>query len=56
MAKVKVEAIKRYKDVVQNKIVGKGTVFEVSEERAKHLVKQRMVVIVKESKTEDKKG
>lgn len=52
MAKVKV--IKRYNDIVLKKTQEKGTVFEVSEARAKHLVEQKMVEIVEEKKPEKK--
>lgn len=55
---VKVKVIKRYNDVVLKKIQEKGTTFKVSEERAKHLVKQGMVEIIEEAKKEsaEKKG
>lgn len=53
---VKVRVIKRYNDLVLKKIQEKGVEFEVSEARAKHLVEQKMVEIVKENKKEDKKG
>ena len=36
----KVKAIKRYSDVVLKKIVEKDHEFEVSDDRAKHLVEQ----------------
>lgn len=50
----KVRVIKRYNDMVLKKIQEKGTEFEVSEARAKHLVKQKMVQIVEEKKAEKK--
>lgn len=49
---VKVKVIKRYNDVVLKKIQEKETVFEVSEARAQHLVKQGMVEIVGETPKE----
>lgn len=46
---VKVKAIKRYHDLKQKKIIEpgkKGDTFEVTKERADHLVKQGMVKII----------
>lgn len=51
---MKVKVIKRYNDVVLNKIKEKYEVFEVSKERAEHLVKEGMVEIIKEGKETQK--
>lgn len=51
---IKVKVIKRYNDVVLNKIKEKDEVFEASKERAEHLVKEGMVEIIKEGKKEQK--
>ena len=55
---MKVKVIKRYNDVVLNKIKEKdeneSEVFEVSKERAEHLVKEGMVEIIKEGKETQK--
>lgn len=52
---IKVKVIKRYNDVVLNKIKEKDEVFEVvSKERAEHLVKEGMVEIIKEGKETQK--
>lgn len=50
----KVKVIKRYNDVVLNKIKEKDEAFEVSKERAEHLVKEGMVEIIKEGKETQK--
>lgn len=47
---VKVRAIKKYSDIIQKKVVEKGTVFEVPEDRAKYLITQGMVELVKDEK------
>ena len=56
----KVKAIKRYSDVVLKKIVEKDHEFEVSDDRAKHLVEQGMVTILGDAKekkeTAEQKG
>lgn len=55
MSTIKVKVIKRYNDVVLNKIKEKDEVFEVvSKERAEHLVKEGMVEIIKEGKETQK--
>ena len=46
---MKVKAIKRYSDVRLNKVIEPGTVLEVDEARADHLVKEGMVEILKET-------
>ena len=51
---IKVKVIKRYNDVVLNKIKEKGEIFEVSKERAEHLAKEGMVEIIKEGKETQK--
>lgn len=51
---MKVKVIKRYNDVVLNKIKEKDEVFEASKERAEHLVKEGMVEIIKEGKETQK--
>lgn len=51
---IKVKVIKQYNDVVLNKIKEKDEVFEVSKERAEHLVKEGMVEIIKEGKETQK--
>ena len=40
---MKVKVVKRYNDVVLNKIKEKDEVFEVSKERAEHLVSRRSI-------------
>lgn len=47
---MKVKVIKRYSDVVLNEIKEKDEIFDVSKERAEHLVKEGMVEIIKEEK------
>ena len=54
MNTIKVKVIKRYNDVVLNKIKEKGEIFEVSKERAEHLAKEGMVEIIKEGKETQK--
>ena len=51
---LKVKVIKRYNDVALNEIKEKVEVFEVSKERAEHLVKVGMVEIIKEGKETQK--
>ena len=47
----KVRVIRRYNDLTLKKIKEKGEEFEVSEQRAQHLVKQKMVEIVEPVKS-----
>lgn len=47
---VKVRAIKKYSDIIQKKVVEKGAEFDVPEDRAKYLVTQGMVELVKDEK------
>lgn len=56
--RVFVKVIRRYNDIVLKKIQEVGTVLEVSEARAKHLVKEGMVELVKEvpAKPEKQEG
>lgn len=51
---LKVKVIKRYNDVALNEIKEKDEIFEVSKERAEHLVKEDMVEIIKEGKETQK--
>ncbi len=52
----KVKVIQKYSDIVLKKIMKEGTVFEVDDKRADHLVKQGMVEVVKQpKKTENEK-
>ena len=46
----RVKAIKRYSDVILKKTVEKDHEFEVNDDRANHLVKQGMVIILGEVK------
>lgn len=46
---MKVKAIKRYSDVRLNKVIEPGTILDVDEARAKHLVHEGMVEILKET-------
>ena len=46
---MKVKAIKRYSDIRLHKVIEPGTVLEVEEARADHLVKEGMVEILKET-------
>lgn len=48
--KVKVRVIKRYSDVMMGKIKEAGEVFEVSEQRGKHLIHEGVAVMEKEKK------
>lgn len=48
--KVKVRVIKRYSDVMMGKIKEVGEVFEVSEQRGKHLIHEGVAVMEKEKK------
>ena len=45
---MKVKVIKRYSDIRLHKVIESGTVLEVDEARADHLVKEGMAEIVKE--------
>lgn len=47
---MKVRAIKKYSDIIQKKVVEKGAEFDVPEDRAKYLVTQGMVELVKDEK------
>lgn len=55
---MKVKVTKRFNDVTTKpkKIRKVGETLEVSEERAKHLVKEGMAVIVEEKKKTEQKG
>lgn len=53
---MKVKCIKRYSDVRLNKIIEVGEVLEVDKDRAKHLVNEGCVEIVKESEKAAGKG
>ena len=53
---MKVKCIKRYSDVRLNKIIEVGEVLEVDKARAKHLVNEGCVEIVKESEKAAGKG
>lgn len=46
---MKIKAIKRYSDIRLHKVIESGTVLEVDEARADHLVKEGMVEILKET-------
>lgn len=51
-----VKAIKRYSDIRLHKVIESGTVLDVDEARADHLVKEGMAEIVKEpAKTAQRK-
>lgn len=53
---MKVKVIKRYSDIRLHKVIESGTVLEVDEARADHLVKEEMAEIVKEpAKTAQRK-
>ena len=53
---MKVKAIKRHSDIRLHKVIESGTVLEVDEARADHLVKEGMAEIVKEpAKTAQRK-
>ncbi len=54
MTKVKVKVIKRYSDIVLQKIMEEDTEFETDERRAQHLAEQGMVKIIKASSTDKK--
>ena len=52
---VKVRCIKRYSDVKLKKIIEVDTIFDVDEERAQHLVNEKVAEIVNETeKTTEK--
>lgn len=53
---MKVECIKRYSDVRLKEVIEVGTVLEVDEERAKHLVHEGVAEIVKETEKAAGKG
>lgn len=50
---MRVKVIKRYSDVVLNKIKEVGDMFNVSEQRAQHLEKEGVAVIIKEKQTKE---
>ena len=53
---IKIKAIKRYSDIRLHKVIEPGTVLDVDEARADHLVKEGMAEIVKEpAKTAQRK-
>ena len=53
---MKVKVIKRYSDIRLHKVIESGTVLEVDEARADHLVKEGMAEIVNEpTKTAQRK-
>lgn len=54
----KIRVIKRYNDIVLNKIQNVGTVLEVEDIRAKHLVNEKMAEYVHDDvkKAAEKKG
>ena len=52
---VKVRCIKRYSDVKLKKIIEVDTIFDVDEERAQHLVNEKVAEIINETeKTTEK--
>jgi hypothetical protein len=52
---VKIRCIKRYSDVKLKKIIEVDTIFDVDEERANHLVNEKVAEIVNETeKTAEK--
>ena len=53
---MKVKAIRRYSDILLKKIVEKDTVFEVEEERGKHLKRQGMVEILSRTAVQKKES
>nr|DAL30253.1 MAG TPA_asm: hypothetical protein [Caudoviricetes sp.] len=50
---MRVKVIKRYSDVMFGLIKEVGEIFEVSEQRAQHLVKEGVAVIIKEKQTKE---
>ena len=52
----KVKVIKRYNDVLLNKVQEIGTVLEVEDKRAVHLVNEQMAEYVAERSASEKKG
>ena len=53
---MKIKAIKRYSDIRLHKVIEPGTVLDVDEARAEHLVREGMAEIVKEpAKTAQRK-
>lgn len=52
---MKVKCIKRYNDIRLHKTIEIGTVLEVDEARANHLIHEGMVEIVKETEKESGK-
>lgn len=53
---MKVKCIKRYSDVCLKKIIEKDEILEVDKARAKHLVREGVAEIVKESEKAAGKG
>ena len=53
---MKVKCTKRYSDVRLKEVIEVGTVLEVDEERAKHLVHEEVAEIVKETEKAAGKG
>ena len=53
---MKVKCIKRYSDVRLNKIIEVGTVLEVDQARAEHLVHEGVAELVKETAKAAEKG
>lgn len=53
---MKIKCIKRYSDIRLKEIVEVGAVLEVDEERAKHLVHEKVAEYVKEDKKAADKG
>lgn len=52
---MKIRAIKKYSDIIQKKVVEKGEEFDVPEDRAKYLVSQGMVELVRDEKKDTAK-
>lgn len=52
----KIKVVKRYSDVVLGKIMEVGTVLEVEDGRAEHLVNEKVAEYMPERKTSEKKG
>lgn len=50
---MRVKVIKRYSDILLGKIKEVGEVMEASEQRAQHLVKEGVAVIIKEKQTKE---
>lgn len=52
----KVKVIKKYNDVMLNKIQEVDTVIETEDDRAEHLVKENVAEYIVEKKSAEKKG